>query len=140
MITHHKVAVLSDFGGGKVGQIFVLRRHVWLGERHTVHVYDSFADFHHFARQRDDALDERLRTVQRIPEDDNISALDGLETVDKFVNEDALLIGEQRRHAGAFDLHGLIEEDDDDESEADRDEQIASPDANLVSQGMVGVI
>src|SRR5579872_2711939 len=133
MISHHKVAVLGDFGGGEIGQIFVLRRDVWLGERHTVHVYDSFANLYHFARQRDDALDERLRAIQRIPEDDDVAALDGLKTVDKFVDEDALLIGEQRRHAGALDLHRLIEEHDDDQGEADRDEEIAGPDSDFIS-------
>src|ERR1700749_1119300 len=133
MISHHKVAVLGDLGCGEIGQIFVLRRYVWLGERHTVHVYDSFANLYHFARQRDDALDERFRAIERIPEDDHVAALDGLKAVNKLVDEDALLIGKQRRHAGAFDFYRLIEEDDDDEREADRDKEIASPDANLVS-------
>ncbi len=133
MITHHKVAAVGDFGGGVIGQIFVLRRHVWLGEGHTVHVYDSFANFHHLAGQADDALDERLRAIQRIPENDDVPAFDGLKTVDKFVDEDALLVGEERRHAGAFNLHRLVEEDDNDQGKTDGDEEIAGPDADFIS-------
>src|SRR5262245_36914290 len=113
MIAHHKVAVIGNLCRGEVAQVFVLLRNVWLGERHTIHIYNSFADFHHLARQADDTLDERLRAIEWIPEDDYVAALDGLETVDKLVDEDALLVGEERRHAGALDLHRLVEEDDD---------------------------
>ena len=99
-------------------------------------VDDALANFHGFAGQADDALDEGFGAVQRIPEDDDVAALDGLEAVDKFVDEDALLVGEQRRHAGAFDFHGLVQEDDDDQREADGDEQVARPDTNFVTQRM----
>ena len=72
--------------------------------------------------------------IQRIPENHDITALNGLEAVNEFVNEDAFLVGEQRRHAGAFDFYGLIEKDDDDKREADGDEQVARPHANLFAQ------
>src|SRR5579862_186701 len=139
MIAHHKVAVIGHLCRREVAQVFVLRRNVWLGERHTIHIHNSFANFYHLAGQADDALDERLGAVQWIPKDDHVAALDGLEPVDKLVDEDALLVGEERSHAGAFDLHRLIQEDDDDERQADCDQEIAGPDADFVSQGMVGM-
>jgi len=52
---------------------------------------------------------------RRIPEDNHVAAVNGLEAVDKFVDEDALLVGEERRHAGAFDFDRLVQEDNDDE-------------------------
>jgi hypothetical protein len=35
--------------------------------------------------------------VERIPENDDVAALDGLEAINEFIDEDALLIGEQRK-------------------------------------------
>ena len=63
--------------------------------------------------------------IQRIPEDHHVAALNRLKAIDKFIDEDPLLVGEQRRHAGAFDFYGLVEKDDDDQGEADGNEQIA---------------
>ena len=40
--------------------------------------------------------------------------------IDELVDEDPLLIGDQGRHAGAFDLHRLVEKNDDDHGEAKR--------------------
>src|SRR5579862_642715 len=114
MISHHKVTVIGDLCRREVAQVFVLRRNVWLGEGHTIHIHNSFANLYHLAGQADDALDKRFRAIQRIPEDDHVAALDGLKPVDKLVDEDTLLIGEEWSHAGAFDLHRLIEENDDD--------------------------
>jgi len=65
-------------------------------------------------------------------ENDDVAALDGLKAVNKFVDEDAFLVGEQRGHAGAFDFYRLIEEDYDDQRQADGDEQIARPNTNSV--------
>src|SRR5437868_4962097 len=76
--------------------------------------------------------------VERIPENHHVAALNRLEAVDKFVDEDAFLVREQRRHAGAFDFYGLVEEDDDDERETDGDEQVARPDANLFAEVVCG--
>src|SRR5258708_23660341 len=57
-----------------------------------------------------------------------------LEAVDKFVDENAFLVGEQRGHASAFDFYRLGQEDDDYQRETDGDQQGARPDANFVSQ------
>jgi len=72
--------------------------------------------------------------IERIPEHDDVSALNRLEAVDKFVDENAFLVGEQRGHAGAFDFYRLVQEDDDYQRETDGDQQVARPDANFVAQ------
>ncbi len=60
--------------------------------------------------------------------------MDGFKPVNKLVDEDALLVGEKRRHAGAFDFHRLIEKHDDDEGKTDGNEQVAGPDTDFVAK------
>jgi hypothetical protein len=136
MIAHDEVAVPGDPHGAVVAHVFVLRGHVRLVNGAAVDVNDALTNLDIFAGQADDAFDERFRMVERIPENDNVASLDGLEAIDKFVDEDALLVREQRGHAGALDLNRLIEEDNDDERKADGDEKVARPNTDLVSQGM----
>src|SRR5882724_11329590 len=131
MVAHDEIAVLRHAHRTKITEVFVLRRNVRLGNHFIVDVNRTAADFHRFAGQTDDALDEGLGAVQRIPENDDVAALDGLKAVNKFVDEDAFLVGEQRGHAGAFDFYRLIEEDYDDQRQADGDEQIARPNTNF---------
>src|SRR4029077_7904338 len=106
VITHDEVAVLGDADRTKIAQVLVLRGDVRLLNRVAIDIDDALANFHLFARQTDDALDERFRTVERVPEDDDVATLDGLEAIDKFVDENALLIGEERGHAGALNFDG----------------------------------
>src|SRR5882672_2374044 len=136
MVAHHEIAVLGHAHRTKIAEVFVLRRNVRFGDHFIVDVDRAAADLHSFAGQSDDALDEGLRAVQRIPEDHDVAALNGLEAVNEFVDEDALLVGEQRRHAGAFDFHGLVQEYDDDEREAYGDYEVARPDPNFVAKRM----
>src|SRR5437016_91581 len=136
MIAHDEVAVLRNVHQRKIAQVLVLRRNIRLGNKFPVDVYGALAYFHRFARQTDHALDERLRAIERIPEHDHITALDGLEPVNEFVDKNAFLVGEQRSHAGAFDFYRLIQENDDHQCETDSDEEVARPDANLVAQGV----
>src|SRR5580692_1216406 len=136
MVAHDEVAVLGDGDWAVIAQVFVLCWDVGLVDRPAGDIYGALTNLDVFSRQTDDALDERFRMVERIPENDHVAAVDGLKAVDKFVDEDALLIGEERGHAGAFDFYRLIEKDDDDEREADGDEEVAGPDADFVSQGM----
>jgi len=136
VVAHDKVIVGGDADGAEIAEIFVLRRYVRLGDDFTVDEDGALADFDSLAGKADDALDERFGAVEGIPENDDVAALDGREAIDKLVDEDALLIGKERSHAGAFDFDGLVEEDNDDEGEADGDEQVAGPDADFVAQGM----
>src|SRR2546426_10323195 len=99
----------------------------------AVHVHLSLPNFHQFSGQADHTLDERLGTVKRIPENDHVPTVDRLKAVHKFIDEDALLVGKKRRHARAFDLHRLIEEDDDDEGETYGEEQVACPNADFAA-------
>jgi hypothetical protein len=133
VVAHHKIAVARHTLRAEVAEVLVLRRHIRLGQRLAINIHDSLANLDHLAGQADHALDERFCAIQRIPEDDHVAAFDGLEAIDKLIDEDALLIGEQRGHAGAFDLYGLIEEHDDDQRQADGDEQIARPNTNFVA-------
>src|SRR6266566_4070636 len=102
MIAHDEVHVTRNAHRTIVAQIFVLRRDVWFRERLAVHINDAAANLYHFVGQRNDAFDERLAAIERIPEYDHVATLNRLKPVNKLVDEDALLIGEQWRHAGAF--------------------------------------
>ena len=138
VVTHNKVIVTRDADWTEVAQVFVLRRNVRLGEWVAVNVDDALANLHDFAGQANHTLDERFRAVQRVPEHDDVAALDGLKAIHKFVDEDALLVGKQGRHAGAFHLHRLIQKNDDDQRQADGDQQVASPDTDFGAEGMSG--
>jgi len=92
------------------------------------------ANFDRILRQTDDALNERLRAVQRIPENDHIAALNWIKPVNEFVDENSLLIGDQGGHAGAFDFHRLVEENDENKGEAERNDEIAPPISKLAPQ------
>jgi hypothetical protein len=139
MVAHDEITVLGNFHRAEVGDVAILRRDVRLGDQLPVHIEQAAADIHGFAGQADDSLDELFGAVQRIPEDNHVAAVNVLEAVDKFVDEDAFLVGKQRRHAGAFHLYGLIEEHDDDQRQADGDEQVTGPHADFVAEKVMGV-
>src|ERR1700690_52698 len=84
------------------------------------------------ARQSHHAFDERLRAVERIPENDYVSALDWLKAINELINENSFLIGEQRRHAGALHLHRLVEKHNNDQRQTHRYSKIAHPSAKLM--------
>src|ERR1700723_1442220 len=92
------------------------------------------AQLNRFARQSNHALNKRFRMVQRIPENHYVAALDRREPVHKLVDENALLIAQQRRHAGAFHFYRLVQENYNYQREAQRDSQIASPTPQLTPQ------
>ena len=133
VIAHYKITFAWHAHRSEIAQILVLCRHVRLRERGAIHIYDSLANLDDLTGQADHALDKRFCAIQGIPEDDHVAALDGLEAINKLVDEDALLVGEQRRHAGTFDFHGLIEKDNDDQGQADGDQQVAGPNTNFVA-------
>jgi hypothetical protein len=138
MVAHDEITASGNFSGGVVANVGVLRWDVGLSDLAAVDIHDATANFDGFARKGDDAFDKRFGTIEWIPENDDVTTVDGLEAVNKLVDKNALLIGEQRGHASAFDLHWLIEEDDDDEGETNSDEEIAGPNANLMAKELVG--
>ena len=133
MVAHNEKRIgrnaLRAVGGG-VGE---LRGDVRLIEEAAVHKDAAGADLDGFARKTDHALDEGLAAVERIPEDDHVAALNGAEVIDELVDENALLIAQKRRHAGAFDFDGLIEKNNDDDGEDGGDEKVAGPGAKLAA-------
>ena len=47
--------------------------------------------------------------------------------VSVFVDEDALLVGQSRHHAGSFHLYRLVQEDDDEDRNSQRERDLAQP-------------
>src|SRR5215471_16556717 len=108
-----------------------ITKYISRGKRFSVYIDHAVANLHDFVWQRNHALDKRFAPVERIPEYDYIVAFNRLKPVYELVDENPLLIGEKRRHAGAFHLHRLIQENDDNKRQADRNQQIARPYSNF---------
>src|SRR5579872_4716005 len=85
--------------------------------------------FDAIARNRDDALDVGLAGIAREPKYDGIAAVDfsEMQAIDEFVDKNALLVIERGHHAGAFHFHRLIEEENHDDGQDDRENEIARP-------------
>src|SRR5258707_921335 len=56
------------------------------------------------------------------------------EAINKLVDKNALLIREQRRHAGAFDLYGLVQKNDDNQCQPDGGSYLFRPRTPAKSQ------
>ena len=136
VIAHNEVAVFRDSDRAKVAHVLVLRWDVRFIDGMAVHIDDALPDLDTFSGQSDDAFDERFRMVERIPENNNIAALNRFEPVDKLVDKNAFLVGEKRSHAGAFDFYRLVQKHDDDEGQANGNQKIACPNTDFISQGM----
>jgi hypothetical protein len=115
------------FGLGTV--VAVTERDVGLVEWEVVHVDGSAVDAEGVAGKSDNALDVTLGVVAGIEKDDDVAAVDGLEAIGELVDEEAVLILQAGEHTGAFDAHGLVEEEDDEERDGDGDEDVARPGA-----------
>ena len=76
MIAQDKVFVGRDLHGTVSRGVKISRRHVGLLEILTIDENMSLANLDQVARQTDHTLDERFRAVQRIPEDNDVSAFD----------------------------------------------------------------
>src|SRR5580658_1719128 len=134
MVAHHEVLAGRNAPGRVVRTVQIARRYVLVRQFPAVDVHVAGTNLDCLSRQSHHALDERLRTVQRVPEDNHVSALDRLKTVDKFVDEDALLIGKERIHTGAFDLYRLVQKNHDDNGQAQGHGEVARPAAQLATQ------
>jgi hypothetical protein len=75
-------------------------------------------DLNGLSRQAYNALDERLRGIKRIMEDDNFVAMNRLKVIDKPVYNNRFMIGEQRSHAIAHNFHWLINKNQADRGDA----------------------
>jgi hypothetical protein len=137
VIAHHKITAARNLGRAIVADVGVLGRNIRFLDFLIVHENGAAANFDSFPRKGDYAFDKGFRVIEGIPENYYVTTIDRLKAIDKFVDEDALLVGEERGHAGAFDFHGLVEEDNDNQGEADGDEEIARPNANFVAQKLM---
>ena len=137
VVAHHEITAPRYGERAEIRNVGVLRGHVGLGNLASIYIENTVSNLDGLSRKAHNPLDERLRAVQRIPEDDHVAAADGFEPVDEFVDEDALLVGEQWGHAGAFDLDRLVKEHDDDERKTDGDEEVTSPDLDFMAQHTV---
>ena len=89
--------------------------HVGLLQATAVHQHLPPENLDPVARNAHHSLDVVLAGVARIPEHHHVAALDAPQTVGVFVDEDTLLIGQSRHHAGALYLYRLVQEHDDEE-------------------------
>jgi hypothetical protein len=140
VVTEKEIGVRKDLDLGIRAEILVLLRNVRLRELRAVNVNTAIVDAHTIAFDGNHPLDIALGRIARIVKDDDVAALDGPPTINELVDEDALLVLKTRKHAGAFDFHGLIEEYDDEARDDERDEQITYPRVNrdwLTSNGRI---
>src|ERR1700682_2207560 len=128
MVAEDEEAVRRNHDSSIRAGVRVIAGDVVFVERLAVHIDLATLDANPVACNSDDALDVALRSVARIPEDDDVAALDGLPAIDKLVDEDALLVFEAGHHTGAFNLHRLVEKDNDESGDGERDQQVARPD------------
>src|SRR6266567_2630731 len=111
-------------------RICIRRRNVVLVQRLIVHVDLAAINADAVARHPDHALDVALGGIARIAEDHNIPTLDRFQPVYKLVDEDSFLVVERGHHAGSLNFHRLVEEDDDESRDRQRNDEIAHPDAD----------
>src|SRR5580658_22865 len=136
-ITRHRPMVAQDeevmlrHCSFRVGTgIGIGRGNVVLAQGLIVHVYLAPVDAYTVASDSDYALDVALRRITRITEDHNIPWFNRFQPVHELIDEDPFLIFERRHHAHSLNLHGLVEEDNHEGRDRQRNDQIAHPDAD----------
>src|SRR5260370_26153761 len=113
MVAQHEVGVARNNQlriGTSVG---IVARHVIFVESFSVDIHLPVLNADPVSRNANNALDVAFRGVARVAEYNNVAALDRLPAIDKLVDEDALLVFEAGHHADAFNLHWLVEKDND---------------------------
>src|SRR6266567_5917319 len=127
VVSHDEKRIYGDDDFRHGACVGILIGNVGFGEAAGVDVNASKADLHVVAGDSDDALDVALAGIVGVTEDDDVSAIDALVTVNELVDEDAFLVAESGHHARAFDLYGLVDEDNDESGNGERDDEIAQP-------------
>src|SRR6266496_1135896 len=125
VVAQNEIAVVRDSDFARRALVSKLRRNVGLRQLLAIHHHRPAHDLDAVARHAYDALDVILAAVARIAEDHHIAPLDGPQAVCIFVDEDALLVGQAWHHAGPLHLYRLVEEDDDEDGDAQRDHRLA---------------
>src|SRR6185312_7403109 len=127
MVAQNEIAVRRDGGIRIAAVVLVSGGHVVFLERLIVHIYLPAINAHMVARYRNYPFNETLRSVARIAEDNDISTRNGLQAVDELIDEDALLVVKSRHHANAFHFYGLINKNNDEAGNHQRNHEIAQP-------------
>src|SRR5271166_702553 len=127
MIAEHEITMRRHHGLGIGAHILVLLGQVWFVQAAFVDEEHAILDPDPIAGDGDHALDVALRGIARIAEYDDIAARNRLQLVNELVDEDPLLVLERGHHAGPFDLDRLIQEDDEERRNRQRDEHVAQP-------------
>src|SRR6516164_4007954 len=127
MISRHKVTVRRNYHFRIGTLVLVSARDIIFVQQFAVYINSPGIDFDMVSGESHDALDETLRGIARITKDYDVSSLNRLQTVHKLIHEDTFLIFERRHHARAFDFDRLIEEDDDEAGNGQRDNKISQP-------------
>src|SRR6266567_72159 len=101
-------------------RICIRRGNVVLVQRLIVHVNLAAVNANTVARHPDHALDVALGGIARIAEDHNIPALDWFQPIYELVDEDSFLVVERGHHAGSLDFYRLVQKDDDEGRDCQR--------------------
>src|SRR5580704_8662259 len=128
VITQHEIAIGGNHYLSVRSLVLVGSWHIVFVDRLAIHKDAAGIDLDMVTRQANHPLDKALRWVSGIAEHDDVTALDRLQPINKLVHEDPFLIFERGHHACAFHFHRLVEEDDDETRNGQRDDQITQPD------------
>src|SRR5581483_8217229 len=96
-------------------------------QRFAIDVNPAGMDAHPLPRQSNHSFDIALGGIQGIMKHHDIKSVDRFESINKLVDEDPFVVIKLRHHAGAFHLHGLVEEHNHNKSHEQRKNQIAQP-------------
>ncbi len=113
MVAEHEVRIGRDHNIRIRAIVLVHSRDVIFDQQLPVEINAAIHDSDMIAGDTNHALNKALLRIPRIAEDDDVATLDGLNSIDELVNENALLVIKRRHHAGALDLHRLVKENND---------------------------
>ena len=114
MVAHHIVFAWLDDSARCTDSIHELIGDVGFVDQSPVKKHRALSHFNGVPWDADDAFDIRLGGIAGVQKNDHIAVADVFDAkaVGKLVDEDPLLITQGRHHRCAFDLYGLIEEED----------------------------
>src|SRR5262249_12536609 len=112
-IAEDEVRIGRNTGLDHRPDVEVFGRDVWLRQQNPVYIYLPITDANAVSWNSNHPLDVALARIERIMKDDDVTPLDGFKLVYKLVDKYSFLILQPRKHAGTFNLDGLIQKDDD---------------------------
>src|SRR5271170_4166912 len=113
MVSHHEILIWRDNHVGHRTDIAEALGNIRFVDTLAIDEDAAVIDADVVAWQPDDALDVALLRVAWIVENDHIATRNLFEVISKFIDEEPVLVAQFRLHAGAFDLHRLVQKGDD---------------------------